>query len=169
VKPYVVRRPGWTVLAAVAWLAFLAAFIALTDLDPPVWLVALVVLVILVRTWRVTERFRAGPDGIRFPLGTRTRPGGGGVAFADAPWSSVDEVLVAAPLSGGPPEVAVRLRPGAPLPAGVQGIVHTPGAPEGPIPDALRHTVPGLDPVRLREAVAAFAPHVRLTESAGGL
>lgn len=59
--------------------------------------------------------------------------------FATA-WSSIREVVLLSPGpfgDEGPPEVGVRLKPGAPLPSGATSIVHDPRQPDAVDPEPL--------------------------------
>jgi hypothetical protein len=74
-----------------------------------------------------------------------------GVRFRRAfvPWSSIHSVVTEGE------QVGVRLRPDAPLPQGVRGVIRDPaGTPQ--VPPGLRHRIRRLDSDALGRAVAAF-------------
>jgi hypothetical protein len=70
------------------------------------------------------------------------------------PWTSVRELVLT---ESDPPELAVRLRPGAPLPSGVRAIIHDPNQPDAIAP-GLRTQLPasGVDRARLQQAAADY-------------
>lgn len=107
-----------------------------------------------------------GPVGIRMGQAA-TLYSGRPVAV---PWRSIAEVAALPPRVSSPADlgtsvgaVGVRLRPDAPLPAGVRGIVREPGG-AGPL---ITRPVRGwtLDRNRLLAAVSAHGPGVPVVES----
>lgn len=92
-----------------------------------------------------------------------------GGRLATVPWRSIAEVVLLPPHISAPSDlgtsvgaIGVRLRPDAPLPAGVRGIVREPGE-AGPL---VTRPVQGwsLDRTRLLAAVSAYAPGVPVVE-----
>jgi hypothetical protein len=73
------------------------------------------------------------------------------------PWPSIRQVVLFADQ-----EVGLRLRQGAPMPAGVRAMISDPGHPDD-VPPSLRTAVPNLDRGRLEEAVRAFGGGATLT------
>ncbi len=86
--------------------------------------------------------------------GVTLSPAGSRLPSVLVPWPSVHDVVVGAGC-----RVGVRLRPGAPLPRGVPGLVVDPARPQAVQP-ALVRDVPGLDLLALRAAVTAYGNRV---------
>jgi hypothetical protein len=131
-EPYVVRKLIWAQLTplalGVAWSAFLWA----TDFDFPTAFLVLLGLYLVLEIVLKLERLRVDEKGIR------VRPAG------RIPWEQVQSVTYR-----GPHALAVRLKPGSPLPRGVRGMV------DGEV------TLPArgfeLDQARLDQAVRAYS------------
>jgi hypothetical protein len=124
------------------------------------------VLSALYRGLRRTELLRVDGYGVR-------------LGAVMVPWSWVGQVVVSRPEraasafigdSPPPPQVGLRLRPGAPLPAGMSALITDPRDPLA-IPEQLRspESGPAIDPRAVCEAVRRWAPaDVVLVERVGG-
>jgi hypothetical protein len=131
-EPYIVRKLGRRevigLLVLPAWLGILH----LLDLDVPRGFLVAVVVYILALTVLNLERLRVDEKGLR------VRPAG------RIPWNQIERVTYR-----GPNAVAVKLKPGSPLPRGVRGMV------DGEV------TLPArgieLDQARLDDAVRAYS------------
>jgi hypothetical protein len=88
--------------------------------------------------------FSNQPDLVVEPPGVR-------LGGASVPWSSIWQVVVISTPVG----LGIRLRPGAPLPDGMSGVVYDPGDPQAL---HVRRDLPARDADRLAAAVRAFAP-----------
>lgn len=160
---YFVRRPPpWRVS-----LPFVVAFGVLILLASPVggllpiglprlgWFFAVFAGIIqLLKLWQLSLVLGVTRRGVRLAGG------------ASVPWPSVAAIVVA---RGRPGWVGVRLRPGAPLPRGVRGIVEDPADPSL-VAAGLRRPIIGwvLDPHRLVRAVSLFGPHAAVVEVRDG-
>jgi hypothetical protein len=91
-----------------------------------------------------------------------------GDATTLVPWSSIREVVLwnagPAGLSGGEPEVGLRLRPDSPLPDSLRSLIYDPNHPDE-VPRELRITVRNLDRDRLAGAVEANGGGVPLVNA----
>ncbi len=172
--PYVVRWPltAKTLVPAMLGTALLVGWLALWPgiggHRPPAIFWAFLVLVLVLRAGRIRNgriAFEVGPAGIRMSEPV-TLYGGRLVAV---PWRSIAEVVVLPPRVSSPADlgtsvgaVGVRLRPDAPLPGGVRGIIREPSG-AGPL---LTRRVQGwtLDRTRLMAAVSSYAPGVPVVE-----
>lgn len=172
--PYVVRWPvsAKTLLPEVVGPALLLGWLALWPRFgghrlPGIFWVFLVLVVVLraggIRNGRLA--LDVGPVGVRLGQSATLYRG----RLVAVPWRSIAEVVVLAPRVSSPADlgasvwaVGVRLRPDAPLPAGVRGVIREPGG-AGPL---ITRPVRGwtLDRTRLLAAVSAYAPGVRVVE-----
>jgi hypothetical protein len=130
-EPYVVRKLTRAqlvpLLVFVAWVGILA----LTGFDPPAVFLVIVAVYVIVVTVLNLERLRIDQRGIKL------RP-------ARVPWDQIERVTYR-----GPHELGVKLKPGAPLPKGVRGMV------DGEV--TLRARDFELDQARLDQAVRAYS------------
>ncbi len=172
--PYVVRWPvtAKTLLPEMIGPALLVGWLALWPrigghrLPAVFW--AFLVLVLVLRAGRIRNgriAFEVGPAGIRTSEPV-TLYGG---RLVVVPWRSIAEVVVLPPRVSSPADlgtsvgaVGVRLRPDAPLPAGVRSIIREPGG-AGPL---VTRRMQGwtLDRTRLLAAVCSYAPGVPVVE-----
>jgi hypothetical protein len=173
-EPYVVRWPltARTLLPELLVPVFLVAWLVLLPRigghRPATffWVFAVLVVILRVnqlRTGRIA--LEVGPVGIRIGQ-TPTLYSGRPVAV---PWRSITEVVVLPPRVLSPADlgrsvssIGVRLRPDAPLPAGVRALVREPGGVGPLVTRPVRGWV--LDRNRLVAAVSAYAPGVRVVE-----
>ena len=131
-EPYIVRKLTAAQLAPLLVFAGWVAILMLTGFDiPTVFLVSVTAYVVVVSALNL-ERLRIDEKGLR------VRPAG------RIPWSHIERVTYR-----GPHAVAVKLKPGSPLPRGVRGMI------DGEV------TLPArgieLDQARLDQAVRAYA------------
>jgi hypothetical protein len=142
VKPYVIRR--LRVRALLGRLPFLLifGFVAIVLLDVGAFFLAVAAAVVLYGLWTDSLVLKVDASGVR----TRRY---------QVPWSSVRELVLT---EGDPPELAVRLLPGASLPSGVRAIIHDPKQPDAIAP-GLRTELPpsGIDRARLQQAATDYA------------
>ncbi|MGI8699504.1 MAG: hypothetical protein ACR2J0_10240 [Mycobacteriales bacterium] len=173
-EPYVLRWPitARTIVPELLGPAVLVGWLVLSPRigghRPPGIFWAFLVLVVGLRAVQFRNgrvALEVGPKGIRLGQ-TANRYSRRLVAV---PWRSIAEVVVLAPRMSAPEdlatnvgEVGVRLRPGAPLPAGVRGIVREPGGTGPLVTRPLRGST--LDQTRLAGAVSAYAPGLRVVE-----
>lgn len=152
---YAVRRSLSAVLLRPAgFAAVLVAWVVLVD--PPVLLVGFLgaasVLLTVLRLPTDLICLRVDTHGIALARVRHRAP------LVRVPWRSVREVVVVS----GPtadPRIGIRLHPGAPLPAGVQGMIYDPERPDR-VPPALVRQVPGLDRRALTAAVETYGARV---------
>ena len=102
--------------------------------------------------WRSTLVLRIDGSGIRLHRHPLARDPS--TAYTDVPWASIHEIALT---ESDPPELAIRLRSGAPLPDGAHGVIHDPSQPDSSGPD-LRLGLPGRAPGR-SELAAAVQTH----------
>ena len=131
-EPYVLRRVGPAQLFPLVFLAAWVAFIEIAGFDFPLLVIVAAAAFALVRTAIDTERLRVDADGIR------VRPA------ARIPWEQIDAVG-----AQGPDTLGVRLKPGAPLPRGIRGMI------DGALVLSTRGAE--IDRARLDQAVAAYS------------
>jgi hypothetical protein len=131
-EPYVVRRLGPAQVVPLVFLAAWVAFIEVAGFDFPLLVVVAAAAFVLFRTVTDIERLRVDAEGIR------ARP------VARIPWAQIDAVSYQ-----GPDTLGVRLKPGAPLPRGTQGMI------DGAL--TLRTRGAEIDRARLDGAVAAYS------------
>jgi hypothetical protein len=141
------------------------------DARPPDWSLAVFAAFWLWGTYQAVRPrtlVRVGPEGVRLagPRTWRSQSGRGDDRLI--PWPSIWQVVVlTSPLGDvAGAELAVRLRRGAPIPAGVTAVVEDPGNPLA-IQPQLRQSLDGvaLDRMALGSAAGAYAPpDVRLVE-----
>ena len=166
---YTVRRARLAALMPLAVLPIVLALTAVTDL--PAFSPVMVAAVLAIAGFQAYQRslvLRVDADGVRLGRGIEYELGYQRMMGATVPWSSVRDVVVLSPgpLAGGPAQVGVRLKPGAPLPEGARAVVSDPSRPDEVAPD-LRTAVPGgFDRVRLERAVAAHGAGVRVVDAA---
>jgi hypothetical protein len=131
-EPYVVRKPTAAQLTPLLVFAGWVAILLLTGFDMPTVFLVVVTLYVVVVSAVNLERLRIDEKGIR------VRPAG------RIPWEHVRSVTYRDPHA-----VAVKLKPGSPLPRGVRGMI------DGEV------TLPArgfeLDPARLDQAVRAYS------------
>lgn len=170
-RRYVVRRLHPTALLP---LLALPAFVAFFGLSFPIWVLAVFGLLILWQVWSGSERLRVDADGVRLNRTGRSVGAGRSAPRTFVPWTSIRALIVfvpgvSDPAGRGLTELGVRLEPGAPLPSGVQAIVHDPRRPDE-VPDALRLPLRSrsLDHNRLADAVRAHGDGVPLLEARDG-
>ena len=144
-KPYVIRRPRPAafvpLIGAVAIVAFVIAF------DFAWWFAAAAAAIALFETWRATLILRVDAEGVRIGQRPNRR-----IPQPFVPWTSIQDVALT---ETDPPEIAVRLRLGAPLPQGVDAVIHDPAQSSVAAP-RLRMPVRGADRSALAGAVEAF-------------
>ena len=131
-EPYIVRKLTAAQLTPLLVFAGWVAILMLTGFDiPTVFLVGVTAYVVVVSALNL-ERLRIDEKGLR------VRPAG------RIPWEHIQSVTYR-----GPHALAVKLKPGAPLPRGVRGMI------DGEV------TLPArgfeLDQARLDQAVRAYA------------
>lgn len=177
-EPYVARWPvtAKTLAPDLLALVLVAGWLALRPRivghSEPIAFWVLVALAVVVRAVQIRNgriALDVGPVGVR--LGQRaTALGGRPVAV---PWRSIAELVVLPPRVFSPADLGrnvgafgVRLRPDAPLPAGLRGIIREPSG-VGPL---VTRPVEGwtLDRPRLLAAVSAYAPGVRVVDHSTG-
>ena len=131
-EPYVLRKVGLGQIVPLVVLAVWIALIELAGLDFPLWVIVAAAAFSLFRLVLDTERVRVDAEGVR------VRPA------ARIPWDQIEAVSY----QGGD-TLGVRLKPGAPLPRGIGGMID----------GELRLSTRGaeLDRTRLDNAVAAYA------------
>jgi hypothetical protein len=131
-EPYVVRKIGLQQLLPIAVFAGWLVLISLAGFEFAPAILAIAGAYILLATVLTVERLRVDEKGIRM------RPAG------RIPWSDVERVTYR-----NPHVLSIRLKPGAPLPRGVRGMV------DGEL------TIPArdyeLDPARLDRAVRSYS------------
>jgi hypothetical protein len=150
---YVVRRPN---LGALATPAVVVAFMVLAPraigLHGFPWaIVALFAAASVWQAWRSTLALRVDGQGV---LLRRRTPRRDQRDSAFVPWPSIHELVLT---ESDPPEFAVRLKTGAPLPAGVHGVIHDPRRPSTSAPE-LRVPLPRADRGALTTAVQGRVP-----------
>jgi hypothetical protein len=125
VKPYVVRKLRLApVLQMVVVTAFLFLGPRLLGLSGfPVIFVAVFIATGLWYGWQATLVLRVDDAGVRLLHRTPQR---NRRDVAVIPWTSIHELVLT---EDDPPQFAVRLKNGAPLPAGVRGVIHDPDRP----------------------------------------
>ncbi|MDQ3611802.1 MAG: hypothetical protein M4D85_09420, partial [Actinomycetota bacterium] len=145
---------GWMLLPMLAPVALLGFCIFVVDVSTPLLVVAtaMTVVIMMLSLRDMTTRLRIDADGVTFS------PSHGKRSPVFVPWLSVREVVVVTGPTAAP-QVGVRLRPGAPLPQGVRGMVHDPTRPDAVQP-SLTRVVPGLDRSALAMAVQACGSRV---------
>ena len=151
------RLPAGALIQVAIALAVLAAISLVRGEAPsPVAVVVVALVVGAMGLARASVVLRVDGDGVRIGRGLGYAYGDTRVLTTTVPWSSVDEVLVVSSGVGGE-QVAVRLRPEAPLPWNVRGVIRDPSAPD-PVPPELRTDIPAgkLDRTSLERAVAGF-------------
>ena len=126
------RKVGLGQILPLVVFAVWIALIEFTGLDFPLWVIVAAAAFSLVRLALDTERLRVDAEGLR------VRPA------ARIPWEQIDTVSYQ-----GPETLGLRLRPGAPLPRGIGGMI------DGEL--TLRTRGAELDPARLARAVAAYS------------
>ena len=131
-EPYVVRRIGVVQLIPVLVVGAFIAVNAIAGFDFPNLLIVFAGALAVSRALLDTERLRVDADGVRVRPARRI------------PWAQIDAVS-----SRGPDAIGVRLKPGAPLPGGVRGMV------DGEL--TLHTNGVEIDPARLDQAVAAYS------------
>jgi hypothetical protein len=144
-KPYVIRRPRFPALAPLLGAAGIVAFVFVLDFSR--WFAAAAVALALYEAWRGTLVLRVDAKGVL--LGHRPSRR---LAQPFVPWSSLEEVALT---ETDPPDIEVRLKPGAPLPDGVDAAIHDPSRRSVSAP-RLRMPLPGADRTALAAAVEAF-------------
>lgn len=131
-EPYVVRRVGLAQVIPVVVFAGWLALLEVAGFDFPTGILVVAAVSILVSTALSLERLRVDDKGVRM------RPA------ARIGWEHIGDVAVRDPHA-----LAIRLKPGAPLPRGIRGMV------DGEL------TLPArgfeLDSTRLAGAVAAYS------------
>lgn len=151
---YVLRRvrPG-TVIAIVGGFVVIAVAEAIGVFEGSAWwLWILAGAAALGSAWRSTLVLRIDGSGIRLHRHPLARDPS--TAYTDVPWASIHEIALT---ESDPPELAIRLRSGAPLPDGAHGVIHDPSQPNSSGPD-LRLRLPGRAPGRA-ELAAAVQTH----------
>jgi hypothetical protein len=144
-KPYVIRRlrPSAFVplLGSAAIVAFVIAF------DFAWWFAAAAAAIALFEAWRATLVLRVDAKGVRIGQRPNRR-----IPQPFVPWTSIQEVALT---ESDPPEIAVRLKHGAPLPRGVDAAIHDPSQTTVAAP-RLRMPVHRADRSALTAAVQGF-------------
>ena len=141
-EPDVLRKVGLGQILPLVVFAVWIALIELTGLDFPLWVIVAAAAFSLVRLVLDTEHVRVDAEGVR------VRPA------ARIPWEQIDAVSYQ-----GPEALGVRLKPGAPLPRGLRGMI------DGEL--TLRTRGAELDRARLARAVAAYGPQDRYADAGG--
>jgi hypothetical protein len=141
VTPYVIRRLQARPLLSRLPFVAVFGFVAIVVLDVSVFFLVLAAGVVLYGLWTDSLLLKVDATGVK----TRRY---------HVPWSSIRELVLT---ESDPPELAVRLRPGAPLPNGVRAIIHDPSQPDAIAP-GLRTQLPagGVDRARLQQAAADY-------------
>ena len=131
-EPYIVRKLGRAQMVPLLVFVVWVAILMLTGFDIPTVFLVVVTIYVVVASVLNLERLRVDEKGLR------VRPAG------RIPWNQIERVTYR-----GPHAVAVKLKPGSPLPRGVRGMV------DGEV------TLPArgieLDQGRLDQAVRAYA------------
>jgi len=143
------------VLQPVAAFVVLAAWWAVFGLSWPATAIgAAGVIVAAARQVRtVGMRLRVSSRGVTLSATNSRGP------VVHVPWASVREVVVLTDPITARPQVGIRLCHGAPLPAGVRGLVHDPAQPDR-LQAALVREVPRLDRAALDAAVGSYGVRV---------
>ncbi len=131
-EPYVVRKLTWAQMVPLLALAGWVGILMLAGFDIPTVFLVIVTLYVVVVSAVNLERLRVDEKGIR------VRPAG------RIPWEHVRSVNYRNPHA-----VAVKLKPGSPLPRGVRGMI------DGEINLPARGFE--LDQARLDQAVRAYS------------
>jgi len=131
-EPYVVRRIGPMQILPLILLAAWIAFIEIAGFDFPLLVIVAAAAFTLFRTVIDIERLRVDAEGVR------VRPA------ARIPWEHIDAVSYQ-----GPDTLGLRLKPGAPLPRGIRGMI------DGELVLSTRGAE--IDRARLDRAVAAYS------------
>ena len=105
-EPYVVRKLGFAQFTPLVVLAVWLVFVEVAGFDFPRLLIAAVAAWAIFQVARGTERVRVDAEGVR------VRPA------ARIPWTQIDWVHYQ-----GPDTIGLRLKPGAPLPSGIKGMI----------------------------------------------
>jgi hypothetical protein len=148
VKPYVVRKLRFGALAPLVAIGVIFVVPALVGLDGFPWVfIAAFVAFALLNAWRATLVLRVDADGVQVQRRDRRD-------LARVPWPSIHELVLT---ETDPPEFAIRLKRGAPLPRGVHGVIHDPHRPDATAPE-LRAVLPRGDRAALTTAVAGRVP-----------
>ena len=105
-EPYVLRQAGLGLIVPLVVFVVWIGVIELLGLDFPLWVIVAAAAFVLLRLALDTERLRVDAGGVR------VRPA------ARIPWEQIDAVGY----QGGD-TIRVRLKPGAPLPRGVGGMI----------------------------------------------
>ena len=131
-EPYVLRKLGPAQLSPLVVLAVWLAFVEIAGFDFPRLIIAGAAAYTLFHILTGTERLRVDAEGVR------VRPA------ARIPWEQIDAVS-----QHGPDALGLRLKPGAPLPRGIRGMI------DGELVLSTRGAE--IDRARLDRAVAAYS------------
>lgn len=147
--------PRSSLLLAGAILAF-AAFSTAFDVRPPVFLLVAAVAISVINVRRASLLLRVDTAGVRLGRGFAPGAGRSVVRSVTVPWASLGSVRLVRSVEAAE-AIDLRLRPDAPLPDGVRGIIRAPGQSEVSAPELRLSLPPGkLDHEALRRAVTAF-------------
>jgi len=105
-EPYVLRKVGLGLIVPLVVFVVWIGVIELIGLDFPLWVIVAAAAFVLLRLALDTERLRVDAAGVR------VRPA------ARIPWEQIDAVS-----HQGGDALRVRLKPGAPLPRGIGGMI----------------------------------------------
>jgi hypothetical protein len=105
-EPYVLRKLSPAQLTPLIVLAVWLAFVEVAGFDFPLLVIGAAAAYAVFHAARDTERLRVDAEGVR------VRPA------ARIPWAQLDAVSYE-----GPETIGLRLKPGAPLPTGIQGMI----------------------------------------------
>ena len=131
-EPYVLRKVGLGLIVPLVVFVVWIGVIELIGLDFPLWVIVAAAAFVLLRLALDTERLRVDAAGVR------VRPA------ARIPWAQIDAVHYQ-----GPDTIGLRLKPGAPLPSGIKGMI------DGELTLSTRGAE--IDRARLDSAVAAYS------------
>jgi len=144
------------VFSAVSAVAGLVLVLLVWENRPPLPFLLAFVAIALSQLWRGSLLLRVDAAGIRLGRGLGREYGDTVVRATTVPWASIDSVRLVRSVGEGE-EIDLRLRPDAPLPAGVRGVIRTPGETDVTAPE-LRLALPAgaLDRAALQRAIAGF-------------
>jgi len=131
-EPYVLRKFGPAQVMPLAFLAAWIAFVEIAGFDFPTLILVGAGAYAVFRAVADLERLRVDAEGVR------VRPA------ARIPWAQIDAVHYQ-----GPDTIGLRLKPGAPLPSGIKGMI------DGELTLSTRGAE--IDRAALDRAVAAYA------------